>query len=313
MKFLKVTGKILLIFFILINIILAFQAYRITYFYEQNEVNFKQFPDLSTFEKIETVVLGAKIPKRSMSEYPKIGFETLKLKDSEGFNLEAWYVPVKNAKGTILLFHGHGGAKSQMLCEAEYFNSIGFNTLLLDARSQGNSEGNICTVGYKETEGVKLAYDYAKSKGEKNIILFGSSMGAAMLIKAVPEYKLDPQKLIINCPFATMNEGVQGYLRNMNLPTSPLAEMLMFWGSVERGVWTFSYKPAEYIKNIKTPTLFQWGANDVRVLEAETKLLFNNLASTDKTLFVYKKSGHEQYCKSENELWRQQMFAFLNK
>jgi uncharacterized protein len=313
MKLLKITGKIFLFLFILINVILAFQAYRITYFYEQNEVTFKKFPDLSTFEKIKTIVLGAKMPKRTMTDYPKGPFETLKLKDSEGYNLEAWYVPISGSKGTILLFHGHGGAKSQMLCEAEYFNSLGYNTLSLDARSHGNSEGNVCTVGYKETEGVKLAYDFVKSKGEKNIILFGSSMGAAMIIKAVPEFKLEPQKLIINCPFATMNDAVKGYLRNMNLPTSPIAEMLMFWGSVERGIWTFNYKPVDYIKEIKTLTLFQWGAKDVRVLEKETNVLFKNLGSSVKTLFIYKNSGHEQYCKSENELWRQQMAGFLGK
>jgi uncharacterized protein len=313
MKLLKILGKTLLFLFLLFNIITAFQAYRITYFYEQNEVEYKKFSDLSTFEKIKTIVLGAKLPKRTMTDYPKTGYETLKLKDSEGYNLEAWYVPVNGPKGTILLFHGHGGAKSQMICEAEYFNSLGYNTLSLDARSQGNSEGNVCTVGYKETEGVKLAYEFAKSKGEKNIILFGSSMGAAMIIKAVPEYKLEPQKLIINCPFATMNDAVKGYLRNMNLPTSPLAEMLMFWGSVERGVWTFNYKPVDYIKEIKTPTLFQWGAKDIRVHKNETQELFNNLGSADKTLFVYKNSGHEQYCKSENELWRQQMQSFLDK
>jgi uncharacterized protein len=313
MKFLKILGKIALGIFLFLNVIIAFQAYRITYFYEQNEVQFKRFPDMNLGEKVQMVLFGAKIPKRPMTDFPKSKYETIKLKDSEGYTLEAWYVPVKDSKGTILLFHGHSGAKSQMLCEAEFFNSLGYSTFSLDARSHGNSEGNVCTVGYKESEGVKLAYDFVKAKNEKNIILFGSSMGAAMLIKAIPEFKLEPQKLIINCPFASMNDAVKGYLRNMHLPISPLAEMLMFWGSVERGVWTFNYKPAEYIKIIKTPTLFQWGANDVRVLRNETDELFSNLGSVEKRLFVYKNSGHEQYCKSENELWKQQMIDFLGK
>jgi uncharacterized protein len=313
MKILKFIGKTLLVLFVLINIIVAFQAYRITYFYEQNEVVFKKFPDLTISEKIQTVLFGAKIPKRPMVDFPANKYDTLKLKDRDGFNLEAWYVPIENSKGTILLFHGHAGCKSQVVPESNYFNSLGYSTLLLDARSQGNSEGNVCTIGYQESEGVKLAYDFVKAKGEKNIILFGSSMGAAMVLKAIPEFKLEPQKLIINCPFATMHDAVKGYLINLKIPATPLSNLLMFWGSVERGIWTFNYQPAEYIKDIKTPTLFQWGAKDVRVSKEETNLLFNNLASKDKNLVIYQNSGHEQYCKSEKGKWEQQMAAFLYK
>jgi uncharacterized protein len=309
---LKRIAKIFLVFFVLLNIMIAFQAYRTTYFYEQGEVPFQKFTDKTTLQKISTAILGAKISKREMNDTPTNPFEVVKLKDSDGYVLEGWYVATKNPKGTVALFHGHASSKSQVVREADYFHELGFNTFALDARSHGNSAGNVCTVGYSETEGIKLAYDWIRTKGEKNIVLWGASMGAAMVIKAVPEYNLKPEKIIIDCPFASMHDAVKGFLRNMKIPTTPLSEMLMFYGSIERGYWAFDYKPEEYAKGIKNiPVLMQWGRKDLRVQQHETDLIFNKLGSIDKQLIIYEDSGHESYCKKENLKWKGEMKRFL--
>lgn len=309
---LKRSAKIFLIFLVLLNVIIAFQAYRTTYFYEQGEVPFQKFADKTIFQKISMAILGAKVSKREMTDKPANPFEVVKLKDLEGYVLEGWYVPVKNPKGTIALFHGHASSKSQVVREADYFHELGFNTFALDARSHGNSQGNVCTVGFTETEGIKLVYDWVRAKGEKNLILWGASMGAAMITKAVPAYNLKPEKIIIDCPFASMHDAVKGFLRNMKIPTTPLAEMLMFYGSVERGYWAFDYKPAEFAKNIKNiPVLHQWGHKDVRVQQHETDLIFKNLGSANKQLVIYEESGHESFCKKENEKWKGVAKGFL--
>jgi uncharacterized protein len=123
---------------------------------------------------------------------------------------------------------------------------------------------------------------------------------------------LKPQKIIINCPFATMHDAVKGFLRNMKIPATPLSEMLMFYGSIERGYWAFDYKPEEYVKGIKNiPVLMEWGRKDVRVQQQETDLIFKNLATTDKQLVIYEDSGHESYCKKENLKWRGVIKGFL--
>jgi uncharacterized protein len=309
---LKRVAKILLLFFVLLNVMVAFQAYRTTYFYEQGEVPFQKFTDKTLSEKISTAILGAKVSKRTMVEKPANPFEVVKLTDSEGYVLEGWYVPAKNPKGTVVLFHGHASSKSSIVWEADYFHELGFNTFAVDARSHGNSQGNVCTVGFKETEGIKLAYDWVRAKGEKNLIFWGASMGAAMITKAVPEYDLKPQKIILDCPFASMHDAVRGFLRNMKIPNTPLSEMLMFYGSIQRGYWAFDYKPEEYAKNIKNiPVLHQWGRKDVRVQQYETDLIFKNLGSENKQLVVYEESGHESFCKKENLKWAGVMKDFL--
>ena len=297
--------------FIALNVILASQAYRSTYFYEQNTIDFKYLKDKQGLEKWSTILLGAKTPKRPIVDFPKTAYDTVSFTDTEGYKLEAWYVSVAASKGTVLLFHGHSSNKGMLLCEAETFQALGYNTLSVDARSHGNSQGNVCTIGYNEAEQVKLAHNWAAAKGEKNIVYWGASMGASTILRAIPLYGLKPSKVILNCPFASMHDGVKGFLRNMNLPAEPLATGLMAWGSVLRTSNTFNYQPAEYAKSLKMPVLLLWGAKDNRVLRHETDLIFKNLGSSQKKLVVFEESGHQPYCKNEPEVWQESVGGFL--
>ena len=83
----------------------------------------------------------------------------------------------------------------------------------MDFRAHGNSGGNTCTIGYRETEDVKLAYNFIEDKGEKNIVLWGISMGAATVARAIDEDHLQPSKVILEMPFATMENAVEGQLK----------------------------------------------------------------------------------------------------
>lgn len=309
----KLIFKVLFVLFVLFNVLMAFQAYRNTYFYERNEVEFKNFKNLSTWQKIQIGILGAKVPKRAITDLPKRLCETIVLKDAEGFELEGWYVPVPNAKGMVLLLHGHGSNKSRVVPEMEQLNQMGFSTLAMDARSHGNSQGNVCTIGYLEAEVAKLGFDFLKQKNNQlPIVLWGASMGAAIITKAMVDYPtLKPNKIILEMPFATINDAVKGFLRNLKIPQSPLAETMLFWGSVERGFWTFKHKPCEFIKKIDVPVLYQIGGVDIRVTKAESDLNFKNLASKSKKMVVYEKAGHESLCKNDTKLWRAEVEAFL--
>ncbi len=310
-SFLKKTGKFLLFLFLLLNVLVAIQAYHTTYFYEQGIYPFKKPSERTKTENISAALFGLKQSKRNVIGEPAFSYETIKLKDEAGFELEGWYVPKDSAKGTVLLFHGHGSCKAAVINEANYFHEIGYNTFSLDVRSHGNSQGNVCTVGYKEAQNVKLVYDWVQAKGEKNIIIWGASMGASMSIKAIADYQLEPQKVILHCPFASMKEAAKGFLRKAKIPASPLAEMMMFWGSVQRGYWGFNYKPVEYAKKIHSPVLLQWGRNDERVTVEETNAIFNNINTPNKQLVIYENSGHESYCNRENEKWKTTVKSFL--
>jgi alpha-beta hydrolase superfamily lysophospholipase len=233
------------------------------------------------------------------------------LTTKDNLKLEVWYIKTDSiAKGTVLLFHGHASNKSGVFIEANEFLKMGYNVFLLDFRAHGNSEGNICTLGYYESEDVKLAYNYIKNKGEKNIILWGISMGAAAIIKTFDDTPIQPSKVILEMPFANLLQAAEGRTRITGLPPEPLATFITFWGGVEQGFWAFGMKPSEYVKKINCPVLLQWGKNDPRVTKAEIDAIYNNI-NTQKRLIVYDSCAHESLCNCENEKWIKEVKNFL--
>ncbi|GAB3342430.1 alpha/beta hydrolase [Larkinella ripae] len=312
MRIVRWTGLALLVLFVLLNIILAFHAARFTYFFDNpDKTPSKKSETYSTGDKLNAAFFGLKLKKSVVSNYPKMPFETIRLTNEYNQKLEGWYIPVENARGTVILAHGHASTKASILCEMDYFHQLGYTTLSFDFRAHGNSEGNICTIGYRETNDLKAAYDFVTRTGEKNIIFWGASMGAATILKAIPEHNLKPKQVILECPFASLYDAVQGRLRSMHIPAHPASELLLLWGGLQRGISGYSFRPSEYAKQLTMPVLLNWGINDPRVLRHETDAIFENLGSIQKQLVIFEKSGHQSYCTVEPDKWRATISRFL--
>ncbi|MBC7937033.1 MAG: alpha/beta hydrolase [Rhizobacter sp.] len=309
--FLKRLFKTLLVAFILLNVIVICHAYKFTHFYNAGEVTLKNKEDKSAWDKTKEILFGFNFIK-SVNSQPDSALKTTYFTTKSGLKLEAWEFPADSGIGTVALFHGHGGKKSSLLQEAGVFNKLGYHTILLDFRAHGGSEGNTCTIGYKEAEDVKLVYDYIAGKGEKNIILYGASLGAATITKAINDYTLTPSKVILDMPFGSLSNAVSSRLKLMGLPAQPLGTMLTFWGGLENGFWAFSNKPSEYVKKIKCPVLLQRGGLDPRVTQRETALIYSNI-HTVKKMVIYDHTAHESLCKKETAKWTAEITSFLQQ
>ncbi|MDQ1088193.1 alpha/beta hydrolase [Siphonobacter sp. SORGH_AS_1065] len=313
-KTLRFLGWFLLVLFLFFNVLMAFQAYRFTYFYEPQEAVFRRPEQMSAGEKISAALFGFRAPKRPVKEKPDFPYQTVRLKNTAQQTLVGWVSPARGkSKGTVILWHGHGSNKSRVLAEARYFHESGYQTVLFDFRAHGQSEGNVCTIGYKETDDLRTVYNWVKARGESNIILWGMSMGAATILKAVPEYALKPKKVIIECPFGTLEEAIKGRLRSLHIPVQPITSLLLFYGSLERDMDGAAYQPSTYAKQFDMPVLLQWGRNDPRVSQAETDRIFKNLGSTNKKLVIYEESGHQSFCRHETDKWKKEVTEFLNQ
>lgn len=311
MKLLKRTLRVLLVLFLLLNIIAAFHAWKFTHFYAAGTFRNKTPEQMNVLEKAQILLLGVRISKSMVRHTPDVPYETIHLTTANGLQLEGWWIPTPSSKGTVILFHGYGGSKDGPIPEAEYFQKLGYNALLVDFRAHGNSEGNVCTVGYKEAEDVMLAYNFVQQKGEKHILLWGVSMGAAAILRAVPVYHLQPDKVILECSFATLTDAVKGRMRAVGLPGSPFSELLTFWGGVENGFWGFSYNPNEYAERITMPALVCWGVHDTRVTRQETISVYQHLGTKKKELVIFEECGHQSFCRREGAKWKQHVREFL--
>lgn len=299
---------ILLVIFILMNTVAIFHAYKFTHFSTRG-VNKTITPEKFTLvDKAKTLFFGVNNPKPINYTFPIQEFETIQLKNDKV--IEGWYIKSENPCGTVILFHGYSGQKSSMLDKAEEFLKLGFNTFLIDFRGSGNSEGTQTTIGFYESDDVKSAYEYILSKGEGNIYLMGTSMGAVAILKSIADYKFPLSGIIIECPFGSMYQTVCARFDRMNIPAFPMAGLLVFWGGIQNSFWAFGHNPSEYSKSVDCPTLLLYGAEDKSVSRKEIDEIYENLKGK-KTLKIYELAGHDNYLIEYREEWITDVKEFL--
>lgn len=313
-RVLRVLNYFLLLLFIIANIVAYNHAYYFIHFSDVNtpKLDIKEVKNFSAWQKLKLLLGGVAVPKSQNFAQPQAQTQTIELQ-SDTKQLEAWYIPVwiPEYKGTVILFHGYSGCKSSMLQEARQFRSMGYHTLLVDFRGHGNSEGFDTSIGIEEAKDVKAAYDYIQEKTpDSPIILYGVSMGAVSILKAVHDYDLKAAKVIVGCPFASLRQAVLNRFEMMSAPSFLAADLLIFWGSVQGGFWGYSHDVTTYAKKLKMPTLLLYGQHDPKVKQSEIDLVFEAMACP-KQLQVFECGGHDDLYSSCVEKWYTVVQGFL--
>ena len=303
---------IVVIQFILINISAALYAYRLTHFYNEPLLS-QQDQKRNILSKTWRLFRGPKYSKAQIKTFPEFNYETINLKTKDGTAIEAWYSKTDSlAAGTVILFHGVGGGKNHLLNEATAFRNIGYNVMMVDFRGFGNSGGNTTTLSIREVEEVKLSFDYINQLGEKRIFLWGGSMGAVTVAKAISDYHLKVSGIMLESPFASIQSHLEARARLLGFPSQPFAFLTTCWIGVERGFNGLGAKTCKYAKNIQCPVLVQWGSRDDYVLKWEINAVFDAIASPDKKLIVYKDAFHESLVTRDAALWYKEVKTFLS-
>lgn len=305
---------VLLVQFILVNISAALYAYRFTHVYENEPVS---DPSASgnIFTKTWHLFTGPRQSRSHISTFPSFPFDTVMLKTTRGIPIETWFSRTDSvAKGTVILFHGIQSNKGLLLAEASEFRYLGYNVLLVDFRAHGNSGGQTTTLGVKETDEVWQAYHYIESLGEKNIFLWGSSMGAVVVAKSLSDYDLTPAGIILEMPFASLQSHLWARARAVGFqgfPEKPFGFLVSCWIGWERGFNGLKHRTTRYAEKITCPVLMQYGSLDAYVLKEETDKVYAALASRDKRLVAYEDAGHESLQQNDQHKWETEVGSFL--
>ncbi len=306
-KIVRLTIIACILIFLGMNIIAAFHAYKFTHFVKSTITKTQNPDELNQLEKLNTLFFGINNPKPVNSIFPSQGYETVFV----GGN-ECWWIKSDSSLGTILIFHGYTGVKSLELEKAEAFLEMGYDVFMVDFLGSGGSEGYQTTIGFYEADQVKACYEFIMQQTKSPVNLYGSSMGAVSIMKAIDKYQIQPNAIMIECPFGSMKETVESRFAMMGVPSFPMANLLLFWGGVINDFWAFNHNPEEYAKTISVPTLLMYGRNDPKVSLAETEKIYSNL-NGEKGLKIFENSAHETFLLEDKEEWVKTVESFLKE
>ena len=175
-------------------------------------------------------------------------------------------IQVSDKQGMVLLFPAYAASKQTLLQEVKLLHRLGYATFAVDHRGVGDSSGNNTTLGRREAEDVAVTVDYVtQTFKQQPLAIYGRIMAAGTVLRAIAEYDLQLDALILEDPYAHLFTLTQTVVESVGLPRSPVTQMLTLWGRVLQGGELASYDPINYASAVSTPTLVLYGSDEAWV------------------------------------------------
>lgn len=163
--------------------------------------------------------------------------DSLTLETEDHYSIAAWKVEQEQAqpKGIVILLSGiHNPSVTAFFGYSKMLKENGFDSLLIEFRSHGVSEGDKIHLGMVEYLDVKAGVQYIKSQArykDTPIIVWGTSMGGTTAINSIGEIP-EIDGLISCSAFSSGSDVFIDNMVNMGVPT--------WFAKVERPfVWAY--------------------------------------------------------------------------
>lgn len=216
--------------------------------------------------------------------------------------------------GAMILVHGIGSCKEDMLGLADMLSYSGIVSYVFDLRAHGQSGGAYCTYGFYEKEDIKaIVSSVITDDPELRIGIWGNSLGGAIALQALA---IDPriEYGIIESTFTDLRSVVAAYQARLLKIPLPIAARY----ALERAADIADFdpdevQPVEVAREIRQPVLLAHGEEDERIAFENGQRIFANLASTDKEFVPVPEGRHIGLMGVGGEAYKQQLLAFIRR
>jgi len=252
-------------------------------------------------------------PENFYLPYEKVFFHS-----SDGVELSGWFIQSVNGESdkTIVLCHGWGSNKGEILKDTYFLAENGFNLFYFDFRTAGESKGNIASVGYLEVRDLDGAIKFlkeVKSEESRNLSLYGCSMGGSVVIYTAAHFP-DIKCLITESAFFSYKNVIKNWSwGRLKVPYFPLVLMTLYFVKMKLKVDTELYSPSHNVMKLNIPVLFINGDNDDIVPVSEAKKLFDYCSSKEKDLWIVKGSSHAKCPEVAGNIFVKKVIEFYQK
>ncbi len=238
--------------------------------------------------------------------------ESVKFKSTDGIELSGWFVPCAGAKQGVVLLHGNGSTRSQMIARAHLLRNEGYAVLLYDARGHGESDGRLVSVGWYETNDLLGALAFLRSKGCVKIGCIGASQGGATIALAAARLH-DVNWVVLEAVYPDIRTALDRRFRHTVLLPGSVAGLLMTpLAGWRLGVPVDDIAPIKTIAQLPCPVLIMGGERDRHNLSADTLALFA-AAREPKELWLVPNAAHVDLYGAAGKAYEEHLLAFVRK
>jgi len=235
--------------------------------------------------------------ERELTATPRaagLDYEDVTLTTADNVKLHGWWVPSRNARGTILLMHGNAGNISHRLGYLTMFNRLGYSVLLFDYRGYGKSGGHPDEEGtYRDAEAAWLHMTATRNVAPRDIVMVAESLGGGVATWLALKYP--PRALVLASTFRSVPDlGAQIYPW---LPVRLLARI--------------TYDNLARIARVDAPVLIAHSRDDDVIPFAHSEALF--AAAREPKQMLVLAGGHNDGFLFTRDAWIAAVGAFLDR
>jgi dipeptidyl aminopeptidase/acylaminoacyl peptidase len=243
----------------------------------------------------------------AFAQIPKL--ENVSLRTSDGMSLRAWFAPGER-RAVVILVHGGGGNRAQLLPEAVVFSQHGYGILAYDSRACGESDGDLVSWGDHEQNDLTAALDYVSSRHEvdpQRIAVLGFSIGASTVAMTAARDPR-PNAVILYATWSSLADEIATKFGKLG----PLSWWPTLFAMRMHGVNPDNVRPIDVIGAIHPrPLLMITGTLDGDTPVPVMRRLFE-AAGAPKELWVVPGADHGTYFKTAPAEYESRVVAFLD-
>lgn len=246
-----------------------------------------------------------------------LAYENVTFKTEDKVQLKGWFItsPEESDK-TIILMHGWGMNRSDILKTTYFLRDLGFNLFYFDFRALGESGGKTSSIGYLELKDITAAISFLRETRPQfcaKIGLYGFSMGGMVaLCEAARNHEV--ACVVAEASYYSFRRVVSRWAWvHRRVPYFPLMPIVLHYIRKQLGVNPERFSPKYNIPKIAPrPVFLIHGRYDNLVPAAQAKLLYKQ-AGEPKEIWLVPGAKHNQCAEIGGYEYKQRLADFYRK
>ncbi len=307
--FLTIIG--ILLFLVFLVLLIAFICFLKVFYFSEKSKKTEEFPlpRGKAYEPFYDQMIDWQKKAREMD------FTEVYTTSFDGLKLYGRYFEYSPDSPIELIFHGYKGDSTRDLTGAIFrCFELKHSVLLVDHRSSGKSQGNVCTFGVKECEDCKTWVNYIVNNisNKAKINIGGVSMGAAtVMLASAEELPENVVCVLADCGYTSAEDIIKKVMADMKLPPNLLFPFVKLGAKIFGNFDIDKANPLKAMEHCKLPIIFFHGDEDDFVPLEMSKRNFD-ACNSKKTFVTIKGAAHglcypvnqEQYINELREFYK---------